>query len=283
MFCFHLQTMLTAYHMGHFEYFACPISAGEVPTQACFDANPLTFISDENYGAIPDPLYPERAYIPNNGERLSCFTYCMFTEVITDELVSIVPNAFPLLTDYQGLIKDGDMYRFNHKYQLPANLSGDLVLIQWHYGMSSQSLLLRQHIHLLTSWIHTMLSIVTGNSCKDMGYDTYNWPADFYPGNIPVCSQPLPPDGRGVPEQFWNCAEVKISSTCDGPDPPASSSTTSSTTSSSTTSSDGTGATVTTSVTTTSTGLTTTGATQNPGNCSAKNEVCGPNNPCSSE
>jgi hypothetical protein len=52
--------------MGHFEFFACPISPGEVPTQACFDANPLKFVSDENYGATPDPLYPERAYIPNN-------------------------------------------------------------------------------------------------------------------------------------------------------------------------------------------------------------------------
>jgi hypothetical protein len=83
-----------------------------------------------------------------------------------------------------------------------------------------------------------------------------------------------------VPEQFWNCAEVKISSTCDGPDPPTSSSTTSTTTSSS---SVGTGATVTTSVATTTTGLTTTGATQDPRNCAAEDEVCGPNNPCSSE
>jgi hypothetical protein len=106
---------------------------------------------------------------------------------------------------------------------------------------------------------------------------------DFYPGNIPVCSQPLPPDGRGVPEQFWNCAEVKISTTCDGPDPPASSSTTSTTTSSSSVE---TGATIIThSVATTSASLTTTttGTTQNPGNCAAKNEACGPNNPCSSE
>ena len=48
---------------------------------------------------------------------------------------------------------------------------------------------------------------VTGNSCKDVGYDTYNWPNGFYPGNIPVCDQPLPHDGRGVPEQFWNCGK----------------------------------------------------------------------------
>eukprot|EP00956_Cyclotella_meneghiniana_P004470 scaffold5504_cov53-Cyclotella_meneghiniana.AAC.10 len=136
------EASLTAYHMGHMQFYACPISAGQVPTQACFDSNPLTFISDELYGATPDPLYPERAYIPNN--------------------------------DYDGFVKDGELYKFLFKYQLPANLS------------------------------------VTGNSCKDVGYDTYNWPNGFYPGNIPVCDQPLPHDGRGVPEQFWNCVSGVI-------------------------------------------------------------------------
>jgi chitinase len=214
------ETMLTAYHMGHFEYYACPISAGEVPTQACFDAHPLTFVSDTNYGAVPDPNYPERAYIPNN--------------------------------DYQGLIKEGDLYQFNHKYQLPANLSGDLVLIQWHY--------------------------VTGNSCKDIGYDSYNWPDDFYPGNIPVCSQPLPPDGRGVPEQFWNCAEVKISSTCDGPDPSSTSTTSTSTT---TSTSDSTGATsATTTTTPASTSTTSSTSLTDYGTCATNTDACGPGKPC---
>ncbi|KAL7486922.1 hypothetical protein ACHAW6_012519 [Cyclotella cf. meneghiniana] len=203
------ETILTAHHMGHFEFFACPVAHGEVPTQACFDAHPLTFVSDEFYGATPDPNFPERAYIPR--------------------------------TDFPGgLVKEGSSYSFRHKYRLPANLSGDLVLIQWHY--------------------------VTGNSCKDAGYDTYNWPAGFYPGDIPVCSQPLPPDGRGVPEQFWNCAEVKISNSCDGPAPSTTS------TSSTTT---GTGAT--TSSTTTST-ITTT-ATR-PANCATETAACGLNNPC---
>ena len=66
------KVVLTAYHMGHFEYHACPVSTGEVPTRACFDANPLTFVSDTNYGAVPDPNYPERAYIPNIG-KMFCF------------------------------------------------------------------------------------------------------------------------------------------------------------------------------------------------------------------
>jgi len=202
------EASLTAYHMGHMQFYACPISAGQVPTQACFDSNPLTFISDELYGATPDPLYPERAYIPNN--------------------------------DYDGFVKDGELYKFLFKYQLPANLSGDLVLIQWHY--------------------------VTGNSCKDVGYDTYNWPNGFYPGNIPVCDQPLPHDGRGVPEQFWNCAEVKISNNCDGSNPSSSTSTSSTTTS------------VATGATTSSTSMGTTSTV--PKSCASETEQCGPRNPC---
>jgi hypothetical protein len=45
------ESVLTAHHMGHFAFKACPITHGEVPTQECFDANPLTFLEDELYGA----------------------------------------------------------------------------------------------------------------------------------------------------------------------------------------------------------------------------------------
>lgn len=149
-----VETVLTAHHKGHFEFKACPILPGEVPSQACFDENPLTFVSDKLYGAPPDPLYPERAYIPR--------------------------------VDYPGGLagySSNGEYHFHHEFKLPDGLRGDLVLIQWYY--------------------------VTGNSCMDEGYDTYAWPDYFYPGNIPVCDV-IPPDGRGVPEQFWNCAEVEI-------------------------------------------------------------------------
>ncbi len=49
------------HHKGHFT-FKCPISSGQQPTQACFDANRLKFIS--GHGANFDPNYPDRAYIP---------------------------------------------------------------------------------------------------------------------------------------------------------------------------------------------------------------------------
>jgi len=148
-----IESVLTAHHKGHFEIKACPVSSSaEAPTQECFDKNPLVFVSDELYGAKPDPLYPERAYIP--------------------------------LADHPNIQRSSDgNYLFHHKYRLPDDLRGDLVLIQWYY--------------------------ITANSCKPEGYDTYDWPEGFFPGNVPVCDV-IPPDGRGVPEQFWNCAEVDI-------------------------------------------------------------------------
>ena len=134
-----LEVTLTAHHKGHYEFKMCPISPGVAPTQACFDANPLTFVTDIKYGANLDPNYPERAYIPDAAAG----------------------------------------YTFSYKYMLPAGLSGDLVLLQWHY--------------------------VTANSCIPEGYYEYTWPVGTYwsgpnPSNMATCG-PLPLDGNGAPEQ----------------------------------------------------------------------------------
>ena len=61
------------------------MSPGETATQACFDANPLVFESDDLYGAPKDPNYPGRGYIAppeiaqaDNSGKLSVlqFTLC---------------------------------------------------------------------------------------------------------------------------------------------------------------------------------------------------------------
>ena len=122
------------------EFHACPIAPGEVPTQACFDAHPLVFVSGE--GAPPDPNYPARAYLP--------------------------PSNWDL----------------KYKYRLPPDLEGDLVLLQWYY--------------------------VTANSCSDVGYDQYDWPAGWNPNTAACPAGSKPPDGRGTPEQFWNCAGASL-------------------------------------------------------------------------
>jgi hypothetical protein len=139
-----VSVVLTAHHKGHFEFRACPIEPYGVATQGCFDAYPLKFISDTLYGANFDPNYPDRAYIP-----LSTAGYV------------------------------GGTWSYSYKFQLPPGLSGDLVLLQWHY--------------------------ITANSCVHVGYDKYNWPVGpQWPSAsdliVPNCG-PLPPDGNGVPEQ----------------------------------------------------------------------------------
>merc|ERR1719343_126753 len=119
-----LEVVLTAHHMGHFEFKACAIQPYEIPTQACFDQNPLEFVEDIFYNAPADPNYPGRAYLPTSGFSTH----------------SITENG---LTGLQ----------YKHKFRLPANLVGDLVLIQWHY--------------------------ITSNSCLPEGYGNYTFPAGF--------------------------------------------------------------------------------------------------------
>jgi len=77
---------------------------------------------------------------------------------------------------------------YKMKFQLPQGVNGEIVLLQWYY--------------------------LTANSCKHEGYDDYDWPAEWGDdvlryGALPDC-EVVPEDGDGVPEQFWNCAEVKI-------------------------------------------------------------------------
>jgi hypothetical protein len=102
----------------------------------------------------------------------------------------IAPADYPgTITDNEGL--GGKLY--SYKMKLPNDISGDLVLIQWWW--------------------------LTANSCDYEGYDKYSWPADWNmeTGSVPQCGV-IPSDGRGTPEQFWNCAEVTILD--DGKAPP---------------------------------------------------------------
>mmetsp|Transcript_19349 Transcript_19349/g.29472 ORF Transcript_19349/g.29472 Transcript_19349/m.29472 type:complete len:400 (-) Transcript_19349:143-1342(-) len=97
-----VDVVLTAHHMGHFEFKACPIEHGEIPSQECFDQHPLEFVSDPFYGASKDPNYVSRAYI--------------------------APTSYPgMKTDSYG------GYQFRYNFRLPPTLLGDLVLLQWHY------------------------------------------------------------------------------------------------------------------------------------------------------
>jgi len=165
---------MTAHHKGHFVLKACVVPPGQRATQACFDRNPLRFIS--GHGANPHPNYPDRAYLPPANPPAAS------------------NGAHPLFPAPTG------RWSYRYKFQLPPGLSGDLVLLQWHY--------------------------IASNSCLPPGYNTYNWPAGWNPGNLPVCVD-IPLYGSdsngfvqaGRPEQFWNCAEVRILTGGGGPAP----------------------------------------------------------------
>jgi hypothetical protein len=159
-----LDVILTAHHMGYFSYKACAIKAGEVPSQACFDRNPLTFVEDVLYGSRPDPNYPHRAYIPR--------------------------------ADAPFIQKDGRQgYKFSHRFRLPQGLSGDLVLIQWHY--------------------------VTANSClADNGYRNYKFPQGFEPNlALATCTSISPSGGLATsssPEQVSSIEQYILVCCCFG-------------------------------------------------------------------
>ena len=89
------MTQIFAHHGGHFEFYACAITAGQSPSKACFQANPLEFVEDLLYGSPKDVNYPYRAYM--------------------------APPAISSPKDNM----------FSYRMKLPGNVVGDLVLIQW--------------------------------------------------------------------------------------------------------------------------------------------------------
>lgn len=151
-----LEVVLTAHHKGHFEFFACPINHGQAPTADCFKTNPLEFVSDALYGAVKDANYPNRAYI--------------------------APSDYnDIVKDSTGL--DGIYYRFRMK--LPDNVTGDLVVLQWHY--------------------------LTANSCVYPGYTSYPFPPDW--GTVLTgvggCPTTLDPTGTTGPGAYLRMPRSK--------------------------------------------------------------------------
>lgn len=161
-----VEVVLSAHHRGHFIFKACLVSStSEAPTQACFDEHPLTFVRDELYGAPKDDKFPYRAYV--------------------------APPFHPQRRNSDKPTFEEAML-FRYVLQLPPDVSGELVLLQWYY--------------------------VSGNSgCSHAGYDEYPWPDNWMEdtnedGEISAietkysvgvglkpCEEVLSEDGNGVP------------------------------------------------------------------------------------
>lgn len=153
-------------HRGHHMLFGCPDFNN--PTKQCFQQHPLEFIED-----------------------ISVQTYGTSQNANKD-------SNYPGRGYVDPAARDTRM-----KFKLPTGLTGNLVLLQWHW--------------------------VTGNSCRSAGYDDYNWPAGWTPDNMSPCPDyddlsPTGATGAGQPEQFWNCIEVRIDSSGTTPSTPSSSS-----------------------------------------------------------
>ncbi len=160
-----IEITLTAHHKGHFTFKACPISSTtEVPSQECFDSHPLTFLSDEFYGAVPDPNFPERVYVAPE---------TIATKVHSSE---------------EGF-KDGMLFRL--KLQLPEGLVGELVLIQWYYVASNSGCIHDgyEEYEWPANWIE---SSVAGDDSPSV----WDEKMAFGLGNKP-CAEVLSPDGDG--------------------------------------------------------------------------------------
>mmetsp|Transcript_29531 Transcript_29531/g.44735 ORF Transcript_29531/g.44735 Transcript_29531/m.44735 type:complete len:413 (-) Transcript_29531:135-1373(-) len=127
------------------------------------------------------------------GEKIaqSCFDdYPLL--VVSDDFYGMSPDPdfperayIPSLSQWnlQSEGSGGSLYRYT--LQLPKDLPSGNILLQWHY--------------------------LTANTCIYSGYDSYAFPSDW--GNMgykgkPYCQMPLSLDGLGLPEQFWNCAEI---------------------------------------------------------------------------
>ena len=141
-----MEFVFTANHKGHHVTYACPDFNN--PTKECFKKYPLEFVEDisvETYGT--DANAPKDQNYP-----------------------------------YRGYVNPGASHT-KMRFKLPEGLTGDLVLLQWHW--------------------------VTGNSCRSAGYDSYPFPPGWNPANMGPCPDDdnLSPIGVGQPEQFWNCME----------------------------------------------------------------------------
>lgn len=178
-----INVVLTAYHGGHFEFYACPISHGEIPTESCFKDHPLEFVEDLLNNAQKDPNYPVRAYI----HGLSAMT----------------------------------LGEFRYKYKLPDNLTGELVLIQWYYitgnSCTDEGYADYHAIHPFPSgWNEessTTCSLPITGDGSEAPERVSNFQNSYHSQNF-IKGSRMPTVSFVSSFKFWNCAEVRITEDC---------------------------------------------------------------------
>jgi len=186
-----IEIMVTTHHSGHFEFAICPIIGHDDDATTT-----TTNVATARTEAISSPTMPiptKECFDENKLTFISDESYGAPQDMNYPERGYLAPASIANWTN--GDPGEQPVYGAEYKmrFQLPtssssSSTSGDLVLLQWYY--------------------------ITANSCKHPGYAEYPFPAmwgkdvDLYPG-LPDCEN-VPEDGNGFPEQFWNCAEIRI-------------------------------------------------------------------------
>jgi hypothetical protein len=173
-----LKVFLTAHHGGHFEFYACPIAHGKVPTESCFKDHPLEFVEDLLNNAPKDPNYPTRAYLPQQ--------------------------------------TTSGLGEFNYKYKLPVGLLGELVLIQWYY-VTGNTCVVEGYANYPFPVGFTAYNEGTTTTCplpitgdgSEAPERVSHYSTLFFVKHIMLTASILQ-----LFIQFWNCAEVRITEDC---------------------------------------------------------------------
>ena len=152
-----IEIIVTAHHMGHFEFYICDMFEKNVVTQECLFQNRLNRVHIEGEISPVDENYPYRYYLESRDEMI-------------------------FQTDgYPG-------YVAKMKYKLPNDLTCEHCVLQWWY--------------------------YTANSCIYEGYNEYTGMTNWYNKNLGMCTNP------GLyPEEFWNCADIRIVDNVPSPVP----------------------------------------------------------------
>jgi hypothetical protein len=139
-----------------------------------------SYLSTHHYGHMELRLCPD-----GENPTVECFNNHV-AEFVNDPQFGAPKD--PNYVHY-GHYADRTHYDYEMKFKLPDDVVGQKVLMQWKY--------------------------ITANSCNPAGYVNYNWPdPSWWNPSLGLCKPlPWPEDGTrpsGVPEQFWNCAEITI-------------------------------------------------------------------------
>ena len=190
-----VEIVLSAHHKGHFIFKACPInSTQESPTQDCFDAHPLLFVSDEFYGAPIDENHPERVYVaPDTVKNKVQSNKEGFGDAMLFKYKLKLPEGLAIENAVAGngvSVADGVLGNNDN--------SSNLVLIQWYYVASNSGCI--HEGYDVYPWPEEWIASTNDND--DDGHGPSAWEQKLSVGTgLKPCKEILSEDGNGIPEQ----------------------------------------------------------------------------------